>query len=126
MSEQVIAENNSGMGKGTPVPEIIAKKFNWGAFFLSWIWGLGNATYITLVIFLAALIPFVGAFAILGCQIWFGIKGNEWAWQNKKYENVEKFEDYQRKWATAGVILFVVGLLCGLGSLALLFNATSM
>ena len=114
MSEQVVVENNSGMGKGTQVPDIVAKKFNWGAFLLNWIWGLGNASYITLIIFLVALIPFVGGFAMLGCQIWFGIKGNEWAWQNKKFESVEKFHSYQRKWATAGAIVFAVSILLGL------------
>ena len=37
--------------------------------------------------------------------IWFGIKGNTWAWQNKHFDSVEAFHNNQRKWATAGVIL---------------------
>ena len=43
--------NNSGAGKDSPVLDIVAKRFNWGACLLSWIWGLGNRSYITLIIF---------------------------------------------------------------------------
>ena len=32
--------NNSGAGKDSPVLDIVAKRFNWGACLLSWIWGL--------------------------------------------------------------------------------------
>ena len=108
MSEQTIVENNSGMGKDIQVPEVVAKRFNWGAFLLSWIWGLGNGTYITLIGLLVCFIPFVGGLIALGCSIWFGIKGNEWAWQNKRFNDVEHFHSYQRKWATAGVIVLLL------------------
>ena len=79
-------ENNSGAGPESPVLDIVSKRFCWGAFFLNWIWGLGNKTYITLLVFLVGLIPFVGALAVFGCQIWFGIMGNRWAWQNKRWK----------------------------------------
>lgn len=103
--------NNSGEGVNAIVPAEIAKRFNWGAFLLSWIWGLGNKTYITLLIFLAsifAFIPFIGGLVPLGCAIWFGVKGNEWAWQNKKWDNIEHFNSVQKTWAIVGVILAVV------------------
>lgn len=32
------------------------KKWNWGAFFLSWIWGIGNHVWISFLSF----VPFVG------------------------------------------------------------------
>ena len=99
-------------GEYSSIPDSISKKFNWGAFLLTWIWGLGNKTYITLLIFpisFLLIIPFVGWFAYLGCQIWFGIKGNEWAWKNKSWYDEEDFHSVQKKWATAGLILSVLG-----------------
>ena len=40
--------------------ENIKNKFNWGAFLLNWIWGIGNKTYITLIIVPISLIPQIG------------------------------------------------------------------
>ncbi len=103
--------NNSGQGKESPVLDIISKRFNWGAFFLSWIWGLGNRSYITLLIFpvsLLGLIPFAGFFVTLGLCIWFGIKGNTWAWQNKQWKSIEHFHEVQKKWAIGGIIVTII------------------
>ena len=103
--------NNSGQGKESPVLDIISKRFNWGAFFLSWIWGLGNRSYITLLIFpvsLLGLIPFAGFFVTLGLCIWFGIKGNTWAWQNKQWKSIEHFHEVQKKWAIGGIITIIL------------------
>lgn len=100
--------NNSGMGKDSPVLDIVAKRFNWGAFFLSWIWGLGNRSYITLIIFpiaILGMIPILGIILQLGCMIWFGINGNKWAWQNKKWASVEAFHKVQKKWAIAACVI---------------------
>jgi len=112
--------NNSGQGKGTIVPEVVSDKFNWGAFLLSWIWGLGNKSYITLTMLATVVlvfIPFVNmlaGMAQLGLAIWFGIKGNEWAWQNKKFESIEAFHAYQKKWALAGTVLAIFGIICAI------------
>lgn len=114
MADETLFVNNSGQGPNVTVPEEVADKFNWGAFLLSWIWGLGNKTYITLVMLatvVLAFIPivnFVSGMVQLGLAIWFGIKGNEWAWQNKKFESVEAFHAYQKKWVVAGIILLAV------------------
>jgi hypothetical protein len=86
--------NTSGQGKAAIVPEEI-KKWNWGAFLLNAIWGLGNGTYISLLTF----VPYVGwvmAFIL-------GFRGNEWAWQNKRWESVEHFQKTQQKWTQWGV-----------------------
>ena len=115
MEEVQNIQNNSGQ-KDATVPEAIAKKFNWGAFLLNWIWGLGNNTYITLLIFvgsIAAFIPFIGAFVPLGLCIWFGIKGNEWAWQNKHWDSVEHFNEVQKIWTIVGVVLAIIGFVLG-------------
>lgn len=122
MAEEMMIENTSGKGKDVVVPDEVAKKFNWGAFFLSWIWGLGNATYLPLIILAVAFIPFIGGLGCLGLAIWFGIKGNEWAWQNKQFPSVEAFHEYQKKWAIAGIIVACLGIVWMIVSV-LLFGA---
>ncbi|MDW7651180.1 MAG: hypothetical protein SCK29_11100 [Bacillota bacterium] len=39
-----------------------------------------------------------------------GIKGNEWAWQNRQWDSVEQFHIVQKKWALWGWILFIAGI----------------
>lgn len=118
--------NNSGQGPNTPVLDIVSKKFNWGAFLLNWIWGLGNRTYITLILFLLGFIPFLGIVAIFGCQIWFGIKGNEWAWQNKRWNSIEHFHEVQKKWAIAGIICSILGTLVTAATIVMMFIPAMM
>ncbi len=114
--------NNSGQGPQAAAPAEVLTGFNWGACFLNWIWGLGNKTYITLLALVAGFVPFIGGLIALGLIIWFGIKGNEWAWQNKKWDSVEHFHSVQKTWATWGIVLFVLGIVLGT-LLALLFGA---
>ena len=106
--------NNSGAGKDSPVLDIVAKRFNWGACLLSWIWGLGNRSYITLIIFpiaISGIIPVLGIIVQLGVMIWFGINGNKWAWQNKRWNSIEEFHRVQKKWAIAAAIIQILLLL---------------
>ncbi len=86
------------------------KGWSWGAFLLSWIWAIGNRTWIGLL----ALIPYVGfVMAII-----LGIKGREWAWKNKKWESAEHFNRVQKKWSIWGATLvlgmFVLGILAAI------------
>ena len=80
-------ENTSGQGKNAVVPPEI-DKWNWGAFMMNIIWGLGNGTYIIL-----------------------GAKGSSWAWQNKKWDSVENFQRVQRAWVKWALILLAAVLL---------------
>ncbi len=89
-------ENTSGRGKLSSIPAEI-KGWNWGAFWLTWIWGIGNSAYRTFLVFIPILnfvMPFV-------C----GAKGNVWAWSNRRWESVEQFKKTQRKWAIAGFLI---------------------
>ena len=74
------------------------KKWNWGAFLLTWIWGIGNQVWIALL----ALIPIVG-FVMMFV---LGVKGNEWAWEKRRWDSVDSFHSTQRKWAIAGLIVW--------------------
>lgn len=103
-------ENNqlNGNIEINQIPNEIKEHFNCGAFLLTWIWGLFNKTYITLIYLILLFIPHFGIFLAFFAQLWFGIKGNEWAWKNKKWESVEQFHKNQKKWATAALILLIL------------------
>ena len=106
--------NNSGQGKDAVVLDINEKKFNWGAFFFNFIWGIFNNTFITLIVIPVAFIPIIGGILCFGLQIWFGIMGNKWAWQNKQWKSVEHFHQVQKRWAIATAVLFTFTILCAL------------
>jgi hypothetical protein len=89
-SQAVIAAN--------PLPPEL-DRWNWGAFLLSWMWGLGNRTYIALF----ALVPVLGLFVLFA----LGAGGSQWAWQNRRWDNVEHFRRVQRRWATWGAIVWI-------------------
>jgi len=97
------------------------KKWNWGAFLMSWIWGLGNKTYIALL----SLIPVVNivmAFVL-------GAKGSEWAWKNRKWESEQQFAGVQKLWAMFGLGLlagYVIAAVIVIIALAVTFNNVFM
>ncbi|WP_437658488.1 ribonuclease G [Sorangium sp. So ce1182] len=84
------------------VPDYI-RRWNWGAFWLTWIWGINHNVYRSFLVF----VPFVG----LGVPFWLGAKGNELAWRANKWESADRFLQKQRTWAIAGWFFFVVGLM---------------
>src|SRR5438445_9581862 len=76
--------------------------WNWGAFFLNWIWGIGNSTFIALL----ALIPVVNLIMIFV----LGARGSGGGWQNRAWRDAEQFRKTQRNWAIAGLVVWVVGI----------------
>lgn len=97
--------HNNKKNKDIDIKEI--KKWNWGAFWLPWIWGIANKSWI-------ALLAFIPYFNIIW-QFVCGYKGNEWAWKNKNWESVEAFHKAQKKWAIVSCIII---------SLIIIFGAT--
>lgn len=95
----------------TVPPEI--KKWNWGAFFFNWIWGVCNGVYWTLALIICNFIPYVGPIISLGVCIALGINGSEWAWKGKQWNSVEHFKRVQHNWAMA--CLWVLGISVALG-----------
>jgi hypothetical protein len=83
-------------------------RWNWGAFLLNWIWGIGNNTFIALL----TLIPFVG----LIMPFVLGAKGSGWAWRNGRWDSLEHFKRVQRLWAIWGAVIWIVAIVLG-GSL---------
>jgi len=84
-----------------PIPPEI-DRWNWGAFLLNWIWGVGNNTFIALL----TLIPLVG----LVMPFVLGAKGSRWAWRNGRWDSVEHFKRVQRLWAIWGAIIWLGGI----------------
>jgi hypothetical protein len=77
--------------------------WNWGAFCLSWLWGITNGTYISLL----SLIPAANVIMMFV----LGAKGNEWAWQNRKFESVAQFKAVQKAWTIWGLVILGLGIL---------------
>ncbi len=105
-------ENTSGQGSMAVVPREI-QGWNWGAFLLTWIWGIGNNVLIALLM----LVPFVNI------VMWFvlGARGTEWAWQNKRWDSVEHFQRVQRQWTKWGLIVVAASFVLSAVCAALLF-----
>ncbi|MBA3788841.1 ribonuclease G [Patescibacteria group bacterium] len=104
------AANTSGQGRMSVIPPEI-KGWNWGAFGLNWIWGLGNSTYIALLTFVP-VVGFVMVFIL-------GVKGNEWAWQNHHWDSIEHFKKHQRTWTIVWLALIGAGILFWLAAVLL-------
>ena len=74
-------------------------RWNWGAFLLNWIWGVGNNTFIALLVF----VPFFG----LIMPFVLGAKGSGWAWRNGRWDSIEHFKRVQRRWAIWGLVVWL-------------------
>ncbi len=78
------------------------KGWNWGAFFFNWIWLIPINIGLAIVIFFANM--FTCGLANLIFSIYLGIKGNELAWTNVHFRDVEEFKEIQKRWSIAGLV----------------------
>lgn len=73
-------------------------RWNWGAFLLNWIWGIGNRCYFGLFMFVplfGLVVPFV-----------LGARGNAWAWRTGQWQSVAAFQQAQRRWARIALLVY--------------------
>jgi hypothetical protein len=87
-------------------------RWNWGAFLLNWIWGVGNNTFIALLMF----VPLVG----LVMPFVLGMRGSGWAWRNGRWDSIEHFKRVQRLWAIWGAVIW----LCAIALFSGVFGGT--
>ena len=73
------------------------RKWNWGAFLLGPIWGIGHGVFRSLLTF----VPIYGIYE----WIMLGRQGNRWAWEKRPWDSIEGFRKTQRKWAMWGAIV---------------------
>lgn len=109
-------------------------KWNWGAFFFGWIWGVFNKVYVSLVQLVVGVLSF--AFTIMGLaiispifslinigiSIWLGVKGSRMAWDNGAYRNLEHFRSSRHNWNVAAAVVFGVSVLILIISLLLFID----
>lgn len=98
-----------------PTTPSILYSWSWGAFCLSWIWGIYNGIYWPLIIIACNFIPYIGVLCSLGICVYLGLKGNEMAWDKEKQKgtDVYTFESTQGTWNMVGLVLFFVSMLFG-------------
>lgn len=112
-------------------------KWNWGAFYFGWIWGIFNKVYISLlqlvisafsfvvtIIGLGIIAPLFGLINI-GISIWLGVKGSQMAWDNGAYRNLEHFRSSRHNWNVAAAICFGVCVFIIIVSLLLFIDVLS-
>ena len=104
-------------------------KFSWAAFFMPGIWGLFNGCWWMLLVnigyFILGFIPVVNIIAGIASfitNIFFGINGTRWAWENCVWSSPQTFEQTQNTWNRVAIILFVVGILVAVLSVVLFFG----
>ena len=112
-------------------------RWNWGAFYFGWIWGVFNKVYISLVQLVTNILAFglslIGlgiiaplfTLASLGIGIWLGVKGSRMAWNNGAYRNLEHFRNARHNWNIAAAIVFGISILLVLISLLLFIDIIS-
>lgn len=117
----------SGFVVGSESSEVLSK-FNWGAFWYSYFWGLGNGafrkTVPILICDILSGIPIINIVVLiinLILRIIAGINGNKWAYEGRAWYDAKDFEDTQRRYATVVavnfavlVVFFVMGLFIGI------------
>lgn len=84
--------------------------FNWGAFFLTWIWAIGNrslnATTVILLVF--CIVPYIGLPSAIALSLYSGFTGNRRAWARPAlWRDEVHFAKVQRRWALIGTAQFV-------------------
>jgi hypothetical protein len=89
-----------------PMPDEL-KHWNWGAFFLNWIWGIAHNVWIALLIL---PLGFFGPLYLV-MAIYLGIKGNELAWQHRHFQDVNQFKAVQKQWMYWGIGLFALQMI---------------
>ena len=115
--------------KETNIPDEV-KGLNWGAFFLVPLWSIFHNTYIGLLWFAAPLIATlcikswgIQLFGSISSFLWFVVapllgfitislilllRGNEFAWKNREFTDINDFKETQKKWKEWGAMCFFI------------------
>ncbi len=133
----LVSGNTSGQGKRAEIPPDI-RAWNWGAFWGTWIWGLANRVWISLLyplpnvlgiilvaLFMSNILTTEQLVGIAQSNIWrfmifllwvmqivlqvsLLLKGNQWAWRAKRWESVQSFLTVQKRWTYFFLAMFVI------------------
>lgn len=105
-------EDNYGQANAYSQAEIdkALEKWNWGAFFCTWLWGIFHRMYWPLLILVVAAIPYLGQVCSISLCVYMGLKGSRIAWDCGKYKDFESYKNAQRNWAIGGLIWFIISV----------------
>ncbi len=104
-------DKRSGKGEASTVPAEI-RGWSWGGFMLTWIWGVGNSVWLSLLCF----VPFVGFIMMFV----LGAKGKEWAWRERQWVSVDEFKRVQKVWDIIGLVIFCLNLVWIVGMIVMM------
>lgn len=93
--------NTSGRGRSEGIPPGIKDRWNWGAFLLGSFWALAHKKY------MLAFLGFIPGISFV-VVIMLGYKGNEWAWQNVEWKDIDHFQQTQKTWAWVGASFWLI------------------
>ena len=83
------------------------EKFNFGAFFGTWLWGIKNGVYYSIFFIPLFFTPCNILFALI-----LGIKGNEWARRKNPEIEISEFHNIQKKeakfWAIFALLFYII------------------
>ncbi len=93
--------------KGKDIPKEL-NEFNWGAFILTFIWGIKHKAWITLLAI--PLIYFqlplgLNWILLIALQFYCGFRGNMWAYQVDWWMSPKDFRQNQMRWGAIAIIL---------------------
>jgi hypothetical protein len=101
-----------GAGSGEMPEE--ARGLCWAGFLLPWLWLRKHSAWyifplLIVLRFTYRLIPWpIWAVIYLGAIVFLLFKGREMAWRSRSWSSVEVFNQHQKLWTAAGVVLAVV------------------
>ena len=106
-------------------PTPMFRKFNWGAFLLTWIWGLNHKQPITLVLLAIdigsrafsrnssyGVFGLLLSLASLAIRIWIGTQGYRWAWESGRFNSVDDCKKCQAIWGWWGLGIVIASIGC--------------
>lgn len=99
------------------------EKWNWGAFFCTWLWGVFHKMYWPLAIIIISGIPYIGQVCSLCLCVYMGLKGSRIAWNSGKYSDFDAYKKAQRNWAIGGLVWFLLSVAA---SAYLVYNVLSV
>lgn len=100
-------------------------KFNWGAFLGTWVWGLFNKAPKTLL-----MIPLMFTLSGIPFMLICGLRGNQWAAKNPKFNSVEQLHKSQKfqamVWSFAFPIYLFIGVIVVFFSMAFVLKLANV
>ena len=100
------------------------QRWNWGAFFLSWIWAFAHRLPVWGIIGLVAQFVPLAGWAV---AIYLGVKGGELAWRERPFRSLAEFQATERVWGWWGVGLFLFWMvMIGIMFIAILIPVLGM